>query len=157
PRERIDASVPPEGEALPLCPPWEVMSACARKPLHIGYPPSAGSTTAIPGGGPAKSDCYVVLNVGGTRPLKNAKTLERTDGEPACDKGGLCNNVCALHVQLCINQPEVGNCVPPSGLQRLKFKSHPATFTLSTPSSLLSHPKSGNMTLVATFCDTSSG
>src|SRR5262245_9609239 len=100
---------------------------------------SAGSTTVIPGGGPTKSDCYVVLNVGGTRPLKNAKTLECTDGDPACDTDGLCNNVCALQVQLCINQPGVGNCVAPSGLQKLKFKSHPATFTVSTPSSLLGH------------------
>ena len=98
---------------------------------------STGSTTVIPGGGPTKSDCYVVLNVGGTRPLKNAKTLECTDGDPACDTDGMCNNVCALEVQLCINQPGVGNCVPPSGLQQLKFKSHPATFTLSAPSSLL--------------------
>src|SRR5215813_13539288 len=98
---------------------------------------STGSTTVIPGGGPTKSDCYVVLNVGGTRALKTAKTLECTDGDPACDTDGLCNNVCALQVQLCINQPGMGNCVPPSGLQQLKFKSHPATFTLSAPSSLL--------------------
>src|SRR5262249_22783058 len=67
-------------------------------------------------------------------------------GETAWDTDGLCNNVCALHVQLCINQPEVGNCVPPSGLQRLKFKSHPATFTLSTPSSLLSHQCNDSVT-----------
>src|SRR5262245_35882212 len=100
---------------------------------------SAGSTTVIPGGGPTKSDCYVVLNVGGTRPLKSAKALECTDGDPGCDTDGLCNNVCALQVQLCINQPGVGNCVAPSGLQKLKFKSHPATFTVNTPSSLLGH------------------
>jgi hypothetical protein len=111
--------------------------ACAGALAATALLASTGSTTVIPGGGPTKSDCYVVLNVGGTRPLKNAKTLECTDGDPACDTDGLCNNVCALQVQLCINQPGVGNCVPPSGLQQLKFKSHPATFTLSAPSSLL--------------------
>src|SRR5262249_28022659 len=57
--------------------------------------------------------------------------------DPVCDTDGLCNNVCALQVQLCYNQPSVGNCAPPSGLQQLKFKSHPATFTLGAPSNLL--------------------
>jgi hypothetical protein len=89
-------------------------------------------STLIPGGGAAKSDCYVLAAVEGLHSLKNAKTLECADGDPSCDKDGLCNNVCALRVHLCINSPRISGCAPPSQLQSLQFKSHPATFTLNT-------------------------
>src|SRR5262249_20086604 len=42
---------------------------------------------------------------------------------------------CALKVRLCINSAVPG-CTPPSQLATLKFKSHPATFTLNTPAQL---------------------
>jgi subtilisin family serine protease len=90
-------------------------------------------STLIPGGGPAKSDCYVLLAVEGMHSLKNAKTLECADGDPTCDMDGVCNNVCALRVHLCINSPRISGCAPSSQLQSLQFKSHPATFTLNTP------------------------
>jgi hypothetical protein len=90
----------------------------------------------IPGGGNAKSDCYVVAAVEGTHALKNAKTLECADGDPTCDMDGLCNNVCALTMSLCINSPRISGCTPPSQLQSLQFKSHPVTFTLNTPGQL---------------------
>src|SRR5262249_8763360 len=41
-------------------------------------------STLIPGGGPAKSDCYALAAVEGTHSLKNAKTLECADGDPTC-------------------------------------------------------------------------
>jgi hypothetical protein len=96
---------------------------------------SAGLTTVIPGGGAPRSDCYVVLNVQGTRPLSNPKTLECTDGDPSCDTDGTCNDACILTVQLCINQPGMDNCTPPPALQKVKVKSHPATLTLNAPGS----------------------
>jgi hypothetical protein len=90
----------------------------------------------IPGGEKQKSDCYVVEDLEGTHPLKNPKTLECADGDPTCDMDGTCNNVCALKVRLCINSASVPGCTPPSELAMLKFKSHPATFTLNTPAQL---------------------
>jgi hypothetical protein len=93
-------------------------------------------STLIPGGGPANSDCYVIAAVEGMHSLRNPKTLECADGDPTCDKDGTCNNVCALRVHLCINSPRISGCAPPSQLQSLQFKSHPATFTLNTPGRL---------------------
>jgi subtilisin family serine protease len=90
-------------------------------------------STLIPGGGPVKSDCYALAAVEGMHSLKNAKTLECADGDPTCDKDGRCNNVCALRLHLCINSPRISGCAPPSQLQSLQFKSHPATFTLNGP------------------------
>jgi hypothetical protein len=87
----------------------------------------------IPGGQTKKSDCYVVEDLQGKHSLKNPKTLECADGDPSCDMDGKCNNVCALKVRLCINSATVPGCTPPSQLTTLKFKSHPATFTLNTP------------------------
>jgi hypothetical protein len=93
-------------------------------------------STLVPGGGPAKSDCYVLVAVEGMHSLKNAKTLECADGDPSCDMDGACNNVCRMRVHLCINSPRIFGCAPPSQLQSLQFKSHPATFTLNTPGRL---------------------
>jgi hypothetical protein len=90
----------------------------------------------IPGGQKKKSDCYVFADVEGMHPVKNPKTLECADGDPTCDMDGTCNNACALKVRLCINSANLPPCTPPSQLTKLKFKSHPATFTLNTPAQL---------------------
>jgi subtilisin family serine protease len=103
---------------------------------HIPVADPTTCSILIPGGGPAKSDCYVLAAVEGMHSLRNAKTLECADGDPTCDKDGTCNNVCALRVHLCINSPRISGCAPPSQLQSLQFKSHPATFTLNTPGRL---------------------
>jgi hypothetical protein len=103
---------------------------------HIPVADPTTCSTLIPGGGAAKSDCYMLMAVEGMHSLKNAKTLECADGDPSCDKDGVCNNVCALRVHLCINSPRISGCAPPSQLQSLQFKSHPATFTLNTPGRL---------------------
>ncbi len=46
---------------------------------------SFGFGTVIPGGGPAKSDCYVELGVQGTKTTTSSNLLECTDGDPTCD------------------------------------------------------------------------
>jgi len=93
-------------------------------------------STVIPGGGNKKADCYVLASVKGKHPLENAKILECADGDPSCDLDGACNNLCALKVRLCVNGPNLPPCTPPSQLVTLKFKSHPATFSLNTPGQL---------------------
>jgi hypothetical protein len=90
----------------------------------------------IPGGQNRKADCYAFADVEGRHPLDNGKTLVCSDGDPTCDMDGACNNVCALHVRLCINSATLSPCTPPSQLTSLKFKSHPASFALSTPAQL---------------------
>jgi hypothetical protein len=96
----------------------------------------ASCSIVIPGGENKKSDCYVFADVKGMHPLKNPKTLECADGDPSCDMDGKCNNVCALKVRLCINSASLPPCKPPGQLASLKFKSHPKSFSLTTPAPL---------------------
>jgi parallel beta-helix repeat protein len=90
----------------------------------------------IPGGENRKADCYAFADVAGSHPTDNPKTLSCADGDPTCDMDGACNNVCDLKVRLCINSATLSPCTPPSELTSLKFKSHPARFTLTTPAQL---------------------
>jgi hypothetical protein len=96
----------------------------------------ASCSIVIPGGQKKKADCYVFADVAGSHSIDNPKTLSCADGDPTCDMDGKCNNVCALKVRLCINSATLPPCSPPSQLTSLKFKSHPATFTLNTPAQL---------------------
>src|SRR5262245_23373175 len=61
--------------------------------------------TMIPGGGPARSYCYVVLDVEGTRALRSKRILECVDGDPSCDLDGVVNDQCEFGVRVCVNQP----------------------------------------------------
>src|SRR5262249_16240904 len=103
---------------------------------HTTVADLASCSIVIPGGKNKKSDCYVFADLEGAHPRKNPTTLECADGDPSCDTDGACNNVCALKLRLCINTAPLPPCPPPSQLVTLKFKSHPATFTLNTPAQL---------------------
>src|SRR5262245_54849764 len=58
------------------------------------------------GGGPAKSDCYVVLDVQGATDIKKNKLVNCTDGDP-CDTDGMCDGTCTFKVAVCPNQTGV--------------------------------------------------
>ena len=62
------------------------------------------------GGGPAKSDCYIVyedLNI-----TKGANKSECTDGDPSCDTDGQCQGTCSFGITACFNDPNVAGCTP---------------------------------------------
>src|SRR5262249_16718168 len=101
-------------------------------PVRIAGPPA----TLIPGGGPEKSDCYVVLAVEGTRALRTKRILECPDGDPSCDLDGLCNDQCRFGLRVCINQPGLAGCTPPRALDRLRLRYSPPTVTLRAPAVL---------------------
>src|SRR5262249_47815992 len=101
-------------------------------PVRIAGPPA----TLIPGSGPEKSDCYVVLAVEGTRALRTKRILECPDGDPSCDLDGLCNDQCRFGLRVCINQPGLAGCTPPRALDRLRLRYSPPTVTLRAPAVL---------------------
>jgi hypothetical protein len=79
----------------------------------------------IPGGGPARSDCYVELKVVGIDnpgpDVRSGRVVSCTDGDP-CDTDGECGNgSCTFSAAVCINQtdPNLPACHPPTGLQKL--------------------------------------
>src|SRR5262245_39623564 len=79
---------------------------------------SLATAVVVPGGGPAKSDCYAVLDVmGGT--LVGKTTVECTDGDPACDGDGACNDSVTFKVKACTNRAGLAGCTPPSALSSL--------------------------------------
>src|SRR5262245_36006880 len=92
--------------------------------------------TVIPGGGPERSACYVVLDVAGTRALRTARILECVDGDPSCDLDGLCNDQCEFGLRVCINQPGLAGCTPPRALDRIGLRYRPPTVTLRPPAVL---------------------
>ena len=93
---------------------------------------SLASAVILPGGGAAKSDCYVVLDVTGGQPVGNGKKkVECIDGDPACDADGACNNSVTFEVKACVNQPGIGSCTPPAALSTLTGKK--ALTTIQAP------------------------
>src|SRR2546425_11892669 len=78
--------------------------------------------TMLAGGGPSPSDCYVTLDVPGSRAATAANVLECQDGDPTCDQDGTCNNACRFRVAVCVNQPGLPGCTPPAALQSVSGK-----------------------------------
>src|SRR5258706_3446039 len=77
--------------------------------LTLGLVP-ASFADLVPGGGPARSDCYIELDVtGATKVTKKRKMtiVACPDGDPTCDTDGVANNTCVFTVALCPNQTNV--------------------------------------------------
>src|SRR5262245_22361736 len=89
--------------------------------------------TVIPGGGPAKSDCYIVLDVEGTRALRSKRILECVDGDPNCDLDRVTNDQCEFGLRVCVNRPGMPGCTPPSALDSLRLRYSPPTVRLRPP------------------------
>ena len=77
----------------------------------------------VPGGGPAKTDCYVEWS--GITPNKG-KNLDCQDGDPACDVDQTQNGVCVLGVGVCVAQTNVPECIPQS-IDKVTVKAQPKT------------------------------
>src|SRR5207253_7701376 len=93
---------------------------------------SPSRATSLPGGGPAASDCYVVLNVQGTTPAARPNRLECKDGDPQCDQDGDCHNGrCTFRVQVCIDQD---GCPVQSALRSLQIG--PGKLAIPKPNTL---------------------
>src|SRR2546429_5680666 len=86
---------------------------------------SAWAGTTVPGGGQAKSDCYVVLDASGMVACRAPATVSCTDGAPSCDQDGACNDSSPFGVRLCVNQPGLPACVAPLSLDSVKPGSLP--------------------------------
>src|SRR2546427_525368 len=100
----------------------------------VGAGISLSSATTLPGKGSSLSECYVTLEVEGTKTPTDNSTLECQDGDPTCDQDGDChNNSCTFSVQACPNQPGIAGCTSP-GLQKLI--AHAKSQQLPAPSSL---------------------
>src|SRR5437773_4040188 len=99
---------------------------------------SAWAGTTVPGGGQAKSDCYVVLDASGSGAFTAPSTVTCTDGDPSCDQDGACNDSCTFRVRLCVNQPGLPACVAPLSLDSVKPGSLPRPASLARTAAALS-------------------
>src|SRR5262245_54967567 len=101
-----------------------LFAAALASAAFVAHPAAA---LLIPGG-PTKSaaaDCYGVLSV---EPLQasnvtlnenGAPTVAASDGGDTCDLDTQVNGTCTFGVSVCINQPGVEGCTPPSGLDKV--------------------------------------
>jgi plastocyanin len=124
-----------------------VSCTLADRLLAVALLLAAGPASAglIPGGGPARSDCYVEADIQGIEvpgpAVTNGRIVRCTDGDP-CDADGVCGNgVCAIPIALCIGvaDPNLPACTPPRALRRLTVGGPTARvvpFPPAPPSSL---------------------
>lgn len=83
----------------------------------------AATLAQVPGGGPAKTDCYVEWR--GVTPNKG-KNLDCQDGDPSCDVDTTQNGVCVLGVGVCVAQTNVPACTPQQ-IDKVTVKAKPKT------------------------------
>jgi len=81
------------------------VAVCTLSAIALVIMASAWAGTTVPGGGQAKSDCYVVLDASGSGGFTAPSTVTCTDGDPSCDQDGACNDSCTFSVRFCVNQP----------------------------------------------------
>jgi hypothetical protein len=84
------------------------------------------ASAQVPGGGPAKTDCYVEWS--GVTP-NNGKNVSCQDGDPSCDVDGIQNGFCVLGVAVCAAQTNVPGCPQqtPLTIEKLTVKPMPKT------------------------------
>jgi hypothetical protein len=83
----------------------------------VGTPVGA---VQVPGGGSARTDCYARFEVDVPAAV-STREVQCTDGDPACDRDGACNDSCRFGVALCLNQPDNRpTCIPPFPPDALK-------------------------------------
>jgi len=113
----------------PIVRSWGILCAGALA-AGIGM---AGAAFAgfVPGGGKAASDCYIGFDVTGV--TSGTGRVECVEGE-ACDVGGCGDNRCTFEAAVCVNQPGVAGCKPPSG--GLASAKAPGPFRSKVPADL---------------------
>src|SRR5438876_11442628 len=92
------------------------VAVCTLRAIALVIMASAWAGTTVPGGGQAKSDCYVALDASGSGGFTPPSTVTCTDGDPSCAQHGACNDSCTFSVRLCVNQPGFPPCVAPLSL-----------------------------------------
>lgn len=92
--------------------------------LAAPAPADCNDGSCVPGGGPAKKDCFAEF--GGTakhlnqpyfdpaKPTKLPKRLVCFDGDPGCDVDGLVDQKCTFNVDVCLynDDPTLSECTP---------------------------------------------
>jgi hypothetical protein len=69
------------------------------------------SADVFGGGGSAKTDCLLVLDTSINDPVDKPKRIRCTDGDPACDAGGVVDGICVFATSVCANSTfDAGDC-----------------------------------------------
>ena len=99
-----------------------------------------GTSTIVPGGGSARSDCYGAFDVLGAD--GTSRKITCVDGDPACDLDGQCQGVCTFDLAVCLNQIGVAGCSPHALRKPAKVRGA----SLAIPSPLSVDPICGSRT-----------
>lgn len=104
--------------------------------LLLGMRPAVAQTL-VPGGGPARSDCYGEFLA--PAPNRGTSGIDCQDGDPACDLDRVANGTCALAVGVCVHQENLDRCVPRS-VQRVRLRAKPRRIQRALPVPLPTPP-----------------
>ena len=80
--------------------------------VALGSMARAADLARLRGGGTARTDCMLVLDLVAASGATRGHTFRCTDGDPACDADGTPNGVCALAARVCLDTPGVARCLP---------------------------------------------
>jgi sugar lactone lactonase YvrE len=87
----------------------------------------AGAPTCIPGGGPAKKDCFGEFKFKTALPGSvPAPRITCTDGDPACDADDV-NGQCTFRLSLCLNNEDARLSCSPGGTTSVKLSGKAAS------------------------------
>ena len=102
--------------------------------LALAVPASAACPGACPapGGGAARTDCYVEFDgLTLNHPAAKPKRVRCTDGDPTCDTDGVVNGACRFVAAVCLNNtdPRLPKCESP-GLLSVRVRNPQKAFDL---------------------------
>src|SRR5262245_5576777 len=104
-----------------------VLMGTALVVLALALPASAACPGACPapGGGGARTDCYVEFDgLAPNQPAAKPRQVRCTDGDPACDTDGTVNGACRFVASVCLNNtdPRFPKCQSP-GLLSVRVRN----------------------------------
>jgi hypothetical protein len=83
---------------------------------------AAVAQALVPGGGPAKSDCYGEWL--SAAPNRGATGIDCEDGDPACDLDRSADGTCLIATGICLHMDNVARCTAPA-IRQVTVRSNP--------------------------------
>jgi hypothetical protein len=94
---------------------------------------SPAGAVLVPGGGSPRTDCYAEFDVSGVPAPGAGSTVQCTDGDPACDGDGVCDDTCHFQVALCANQSNLAPACTPTPLGSIGARGRAKRLGLASP------------------------
>ena len=112
--------------------PLTIRTALALLVLTTAANAACPGSCPVPGGGPARTDCYVEFDgLTLNHPAAKPRRIKCVDGDPVCDTDGVVNGSCRFVAAVCLNNTDsrLPRCTSP-GLLSVKVRNPAKSFDL---------------------------